>query len=180
MIPGSQATFRITRTWDGEPAAASEHAEVRVASRDARVHVEIEAPFHDDPRPPGPPGCQPGLYDFEVVELFLLGEDERYLEVEVGPHGHHWVLALHGRRRIVREGIPVDLEVVLDRGLGRWRAELSFSRDLLPPGLARANAFAIHGVGDARRYLAAHAVPGDGPDFHRLGAFPAWEALSAR
>ena len=36
-----------------------------------------------------------------------------------------------------------------------------------------ANAFAIHGVGPQRRYLACTPVPGPQPDFHRLEVFPA-------
>ena len=41
----------------------------------------------------------------------------------------------------------------------------------LPPGLAAANAYAIHGEGSARRYLAWTPVPGPAPDFHRLEYF---------
>ena len=36
-----------------------------------------------------------GLWDYEVVELFLLNSDtEEYLELEFGPHGHYlaWVI----------------------------------------------------------------------------------------
>lgn len=43
--------------------------------------MEVDAPFHDDPAPPLPVGVCPGLWDYEVVELMLLGSDERYLEV---------------------------------------------------------------------------------------------------
>jgi hypothetical protein len=41
----------------------------------------------------------------------------------------------------------------------------------LPPGLGRVNAYAIHGQGANRRYLAAYSVGGTAPDFHRLDRF---------
>ncbi len=44
-------------------------------------------------------------------------------------------------------------------------------RSWLPPGPHRVNAYAIHGVGAARRYLAWAPSEGEGPDFHRLEAF---------
>jgi len=42
-----------------------------------------------------------------VVEAFFLGTDDRYLEVEVGPHGHYLVLQLHGSRNLVRDHVPI-------------------------------------------------------------------------
>ena len=105
----------------------------------------------------------------------LLGEDECYLEVELGPAGHHLVLELHGVRNIVREGLPLEYEV---KGHGtRWRGEALVPIRLLPPGCERLNAFAIHGVGEQRRYLAWSPAGGDAPDFHRLDAFRPFDAL---
>jgi hypothetical protein len=46
----------------------------------------------------------------------------------------------------------------------------------VPEGPWRFNAYAIHGVGAARRYLAHFPVPGPRPDFHRLECFGALEA----
>jgi hypothetical protein len=46
-------------------------------------------------------------------------------------------------------------------------------RAWLPRGADRVNAYAIHGRGPSRRYLAAFPVPGDQPDFHRLDRFGA-------
>ncbi len=52
-------------------------------------------------------------------------------------------------------------------------------------GFARANLYAIHGVGTARRHLAMTPVPGEAPDFHRLEYFarlpgcPAVESIAS-
>ena len=161
--------WTIRSAWDGAPSPTGEHVRLTLAWDSARAELQVEAPFHGDPPPPGPPGAHPGLWDFEVVELFLLGEDERYLEIEVGPHGHHWVLELHGPRRVVREGLPLALEV--ERQGELWRARAEFPCAWLPPGLFAASACAIHGEGSRRRYLSASPLPGSRPDFHQLSGF---------
>jgi hypothetical protein len=160
----------IVSLWDGSPCRHDEGAQVtlqRVAG--GALLVSCEAPLHGDPAPPGPPGPTWELWEHEVVEVFLLGDDERYTEVEIGPHGHHLVLRLHGRRAVVEKLLPLDLSVrVAD---GRWTAQARVPAELVPPGPLRGNAYAIHGVGAGRRYLAWTPVPGDEPDFHRLELF---------
>ena len=71
----------IGRTWDGELVAADERVHVSLLLGDQALIVNIDAPFHDDPPPPGPAGSFEGLWDFEVVEVFLLGprwQDHRW------------------------------------------------------------------------------------------------------
>jgi hypothetical protein len=160
--------FEVAGSWDGGPLVANEFA--RIELRAGRfLELEIDASYHGDPPPSAPPGTTPGLWEFEVVELFLLGEGERYLEIELGPHGHHLVLRLEGRRHVVESGLPIEFRV--ERSESRWHGHARLSRHWLPTGLHAANAYAIHGQGAARRYLAAHPVPGPEPDFHRLEHF---------
>jgi hypothetical protein len=161
--------LRIERTWDGAPVAPSERATVEVVRGGRALHIGVDAPFWGDPPPPGPPGPTPRLWEHEVVELFVLGAHERYLEVELGPHGHHLVLLLRGRRNVERQGLPLDYTARIEGA--RWRAAARVPLDLLPPAAGRANAYLVHGAGAARRHLAAHAVPGAEPDFHRLECF---------
>lgn len=107
------------------------------------------------------------------MELFILGSEERYLEVELGPHGHYLVLALAGRRNVVKSGLQLDYEASLEDA--RWRGRARIPWAFLPPAPSRCNAYHIHGVGSARRYLAAFPVPGERPDFHRLDCFAPFE-----
>lgn len=159
----------MSRVWDGSRAAGPEIVRMRIEPGASGLAVAVDAGFHADPPPPGPPGAFDGLWEFEVVELFLLGDGERYLEVELGPHGHHLVLELHGRRQALRRALPIGFTAGRDGA--RWRGQASIPWSYVPAGPLRGNAYAIHGVGASRRYLAWAPVPGEGPDFHRLDCF---------
>lgn len=161
--------LEIGHTWDGEPVGGDERAEVDLWRQSDRLYIQVSAPLHHDPQPPGPPGPTWKLWEHEVVELFLLGADERYTEIEIGPWGHHLVLQLRGRRNAVHTQLPMSLRS--ERTDKRWTAAASLPMSLLPSPVLALNAYAIHGQGAQRRYLAWAPVPGDQPDFHRLQCF---------
>lgn len=173
MGPRMSTDLRIDREWDGTPAHAGESVLVRLVDGGDTLDVHVDAPYYGDPPPDAPVGPLWGLWDHEVVELFVVGvgQPEPYLEVEVGPHGHHLVILLDGARTaITARMLPLDFEAEI-RG-DRWVGIARIPRDYIPFGAFRANAYSIHGVGDQRRYLASSPVPGDGPDFHRIAFFP--------
>lgn len=161
---------RVDRTWSGERLAPRHHAELRLTVAGGDLLLTVDAPFHGDPPPPGPPGPTPALWEHEVVELFVVGDGERYTEIELSPHGHHLVLRLAGVRREVENGLPLDFRAFLDGR--RWRGEATVPRAWLPPPPHRANAYRVHALGAGRRHLAATPVPGAAPDFHRPALFP--------
>jgi hypothetical protein len=159
----------IDGTWDGETILPDECSMVALDACEGDLGIEVDAPFHRDPAPEAPPGELDGLWNYEVVELFLVGRNDDYLEIEMGPHGHHLALRLHGRRKVV-ERVPIVYHAHIGGG-PRWRGRGRVPARLLPQGIHSANAFAIHGVGSERRYLAHQPVPGPQPDFHRLEHF---------
>jgi hypothetical protein len=163
-------TIEIDRLWNGDPALPGERVRLQLDETDHLLDVRIDAPLHGDPAPGTPPGRCDGLWDFEVVELFLVGPGDRYLELEFGPGGHWLALELNGVRRIAHHDVPITYSVTHE-GAG-WCGRASIARGRLPDPILSWNAFAIHGSGDRRRYLAASPVPGDEPDFHRIDAFP--------
>jgi hypothetical protein len=164
----------VGSTWDGVAIPAEERTRVRLRLARRELHVAVRAPLHGDPAPRAAPGPTEGLWDHEVVELFLSGPPAEgavpYLEIEIGPWGHHLVLSLRGVRNAVARGLPLRLRVV--RHEGCWIAAAALDRGLLPPPPWRANAYAIHGVGAARRYLASAPLSGARPDFHQPDRFP--------
>jgi len=110
-----------------------------------------------------------------VVELFLVGAPSAgapvpYTEVELSPHGHYLVLRFEGVRRGVDAPAPVEVAAWIEGD--RWRGTARLPPELLPPEPWRVNAFAIHGRGQHRSYLAMAPVPGPRPDFHRVELFP--------
>lgn len=163
--------LRIGDTWDGAPIGPEEAVDLEIHPEPDALVLKIDAPCHGDPPPTAPPGPTWALWEHEVVELFVLGPDDTYTEIELGPHGHHLVLQLQGRRQIVARELPIQWTTALQGS--RWRGEARLPRSLLPPGPHRWNATAIHGQGETRRYLAAFPMPGPAPDFHRLDAFVA-------
>ena len=166
--------LHIDALWDGAPAARGEAIRLRLALEADALTVQVEAPFWGDPPPAAPPGPTWQLWEHEVVELFLSGPDGHYLELELGPHGHHLALRLHGVRNIVARELPVDYRAQI-RG-ERWEGEARVPCSLLPRGALRLNATAIHGQGEARRYLSWRPLPGARPDFHQPDAFAPWNA----
>lgn len=183
----------IARTWDGEALGEAERVRVEMAAVDGEhLRIRVDAPFHDDPPPAGPPGPTDRLWEHEVVELFLAGVDSgrgvAYTEVELSPHGHHLVLRLEGVRRVVEQGLPLRYRCSVAPAAGgvggghRWSGEALLPLRLLPPRppgrtAFGVNAFAIHGSGAARRHLAAYPLPGERPDFHQPERFPRFAVL---
>lgn len=164
-----QGNLAIRYHWDGRALAEAECVSLALRSDARALHVVIDSPYYADPAPSAPPGSLEGLWDFEVVELFLLGDGERYLELEFGPHGHSLALEFDGARKRIRSGLEVQYQATVVGS--RWRGVAGIALDLVPPGLRACNAYAIHGTDATRRYLACYALDGVIPDFHRLDCF---------
>ncbi|XP_065185687.1 UPF0462 protein C4orf33 homolog isoform X2 [Sycon ciliatum] len=171
-------TFSIATQWDGTPLPAKDHVKLSVCSQSAAPHsivLKVEAPFYDDPAPPAPSGsaCDQ-LWDYEVVEAFFLGPEEKYLEVELCPLGQHLILTLEGVRCIKKHMLPLEFTANVDKSGGRWTGEALIPLEYFPPSVTHFNAYAIHGTGDDRVYSSLYpAAAGqfEQPDFHRLQFF---------
>ncbi len=159
--------FAIDKLWHGQAIAPEQIATLSLEIADAVV-IRIAAPLTRDV-PDLPPGRVTKLCEFDVVELFLLGANQAYLELEFGPAGHYWALELKGERNVVRDDLIVDYQTeVRDE---RFYGVARLSPALLPPGCAYFNAYRIARTGKERIYYAACPLAGDAPDFHQLSAF---------
>jgi hypothetical protein len=173
VIPHAPARLRlpIERHWDGTRCPdLRRRGEVALAL--AADTLAIDASFERQ-QPARIPAAARGtrvanLWEYDVVECFLVGAGGRYLEVELGAGGHFLVLEFDAPRRCANEHAAFAPRLAFREDALRWQATLRLPLALLPAGLCALNAFAIAGGS----FLAHHPVPGTAPDFHQPGAFP--------
>jgi hypothetical protein len=173
VIPNAPGRLRlpIERHWDGTRCPDPNRRGELSLARDGDV-LELAASFERQPRPrvpDAPRGSRvEGLWEYDVVEGFLVGAGGRYLEVELGAGGHFLVLEFDAPRRGVSAHATFEPVLAFREDARSWRSTLRLPLALVPAGLCALNAFAI--VGGS--FLAHHPVPGASPDFHQPGAFP--------
>lgn len=174
MLRSTPPTFwfraLLDTDWRGKQVTLTHPVEAILSLDATSLHLHITAPYFDNDAPPHPPGSTPRLWEHEVVELFILGEDARYLEMEFGPHGHYLLLDLHGERQLVEQAMPCTYEAHIEGA--RWRGHATIDRALLPPAPSHFNLYAIHHLrAETRRRHLALAHDAAQPDFHKLSCF---------
>jgi hypothetical protein len=161
----------LRTSWDGSPLADPRlhgFLALSAATEGLRVRGGLPDPAPGS-APPAPVGSRvANLWETDVVELFWVGPEGRYVELELGAHGHFLVLSFRAPRARVdeHESLRPELRHRLDaRG---WETSLCLPWSLLPQPLEALGAFALaHGA-----CAAAHPVPGSTPDFHQPAHFP--------
>ena len=196
-------TLHVNRIW---PSAASEaftpqerpFATLTLTLTPDHLKIDIVSTKRDHPPPPGPAGPLWALWNYEVVECFLVGAQGAYLELEFGPYGHHLALQLSAPRVIERAFLPIKYVIgphthTDERSL--WSASATIDRELLPSPIRaplnettlteghreddyRVNAFACWGLQEKRSYAVASPLGEGPPDFHRPHLFPSWRTLA--
>ena len=170
-IPDSPASVAlpIVTQWDGSPAPLGVRASVYLSSTDEGLLVRALA-LHQTPAriPPRPAGRCDGLWEHDVVEVFLAGEDGTYVEIELGAGGHWLVFGFSAVRERSDEYADLVLDVTHLSSADGWDATVTIPWDIIPTAITRMNAFAILGG----HHLAYHPVPGTTPDFHQPAHFP--------
>jgi hypothetical protein len=160
----------ILNHWNGEPCATSRPVDIHLVIKKDSLGIRLISPFYDNPAPPQSENRCKGLWNYEVVELFVAGPETDYLEIELNPHGHYLVLSMNGIRQPSSETLLIDYNAEIKGNT--WVGEAVIPIHLLPREPRRINAFAIHDVEGGRRYLASTPVPGEAPDFHQPKTFP--------
>jgi len=141
--------------------------------------IEVEAKFYNDPHIPDdtPNETMWELWEYEVVEVFLLGPTDHYLEIEISPKGQYLLLELNGTRNVIRDRLPLYKKNYLaniNSTTSRWRGRAVIPNCYLPRNIDRFNAYGIHGSNDARVYKSLFPTTKgefEAPDFHRLTHF---------
>lgn len=185
--------FLMGKTWDGRPTTTSPYKISFVINAiTGDIVLTIDAPYFNDPRPPGEPGKCLKLYNFEVVEIFIAAypnDDDTqaqyspYLEVQIGPHGHYNLVFFLQEADFGNMDTSIELDrpptAQINPKTGRWTAEIAIPSFFLPEPVCgddlsitwMMNAYAMHGVGEEREHIAYSAVPGSKPNFHQLRYF---------
>lgn len=172
-MPAAPRELRLPlgRAWNGEPVEDRRlHGFLAVSAEDGGLRVRGGLP---DPAPGPAPQAPPGtrvanLWETDVVELFWVGPEGHYVEIELGAHGHFLVLGFDAPRVCVNEHATLALRLEHKRGEGGWETATCIPWEVLPQPLE-----ALGGFGLARgAFLAAHPLPGPAPDFHQPREFP--------
>ena len=161
--------IRIEAEWNGTAISARHWITVHLLDKADHLEIRVSAPYYGSPQAPSTPvGPTDQLWEHEVVEIFIYGENEHYLEIELAPSGHHLVLQLRGIRNVIASKLPLDFTATIHGD--RWTGTARVNKDHLPNSPRRLNATAIHGSKDARKYLSWNRLPGNEPDFHQPGS----------
>jgi len=175
--PEKSLEFVITKEWESSDI---DHNPIHIKfvrenqGKNKAVRFIVDAPFFNDPdAPDGPPGESFNkLWNYEVVEAFFLADDEKYLEVELCPHGQHLNLLLDGTRNAIKIGLAMQFHSTIKGD--HWHGEAIIPEEYFPPRVTKFNAYAIHGSGLNRTYESLYPTPNGlfiFPDFHRLDYF---------
>ena len=187
----------LTCLWNGRKPPRGHGGGARIGLRQQRLELSWNLRTLASPRrPEGPAGFTERLWEWDVVELFLMSEGEaaseapRYVEIELGAGGHWLALAFKGRRNLVRSLEDLAPLVISDVQPGTWRGQAEISMPLLeehagpPPwrGLVAAvlPGPQVEGGTHERLHLCWPSVPGMRPDFHQPSAWGALKLGRAR
>lgn len=185
VVSQNKMSYTIKKLWDSRCVAEQDHVLVKfeyVENSDTNtqdLQIEVQAPFYNDPHinDTVPKGSMDKLWEYEVVEVFLLGSDERYLELEFSPKEQYLFLQLHGYRNVVKTPLYISNYSAKIDGK-QWSGKYVIPSEYIPSDVDKFNAYAIHGTDDARQYLALFPTPFGKfkePDFHRLDYFQKFE-----
>ncbi|CAF1107277.1 unnamed protein product [Adineta ricciae] len=180
-VTSTTVNFTITTLWNSTLITTHSPVQILLSSATNRsdLIIEIDAPFFHDPAPAmTPPGPFPELWNYEVVEVFLLSSStNHYIELEFSPHGHYIVLLLVGQRKLLKQLLPLPEYHATILSENRWVGRAYIPCAHLPGRIDRFNAFAIHGQGENRSYEALYPAPAGSakPDFHRLELFQPYD-----
>ncbi|NQV90640.1 hypothetical protein HQ487_04545 [Candidatus Uhrbacteria bacterium] len=174
IIPQSQdeLILPIKDLWDGSACPDDRlFAQVGLSVNKEGLLVRVEAPMlHEQRIPDAPTGTRvEGLWEYDVVEVFLVGPGHQYLEIELGAGGHFLVLGFDSIRH--REHAYEKFAPILryeKTGEKMWRSSLVIPWKMIPENLRGLNTFAIM----SGQFLAFAPVSGKEADFHQPDKYP--------
>ncbi len=168
--------IHLTQLWNGEPVPRGHGGRAALTLDAGLLALSWDLALPDEPRlPDAPEGFVHGLWEHDVIELFLCSRSNpgRYLELEFGPGGHWLALAFSGIREGATELSELDPELRNEVQPGRWRGRAALPIALVAKhaGPAPWKALVATVTGEARVHACWPRVPGQAPDFHQPAAW---------
>lgn len=116
-----------------------------------------------------------GLWEFDVVELFVMNSAGRYQEFNVSVDGAWWAMSFSEYRQRDANSIkPRGVKVHIGRGDRNWQGAISIPLTSLEVELSKESKIhlsgIVHGVTEAQ-YLSSAGPRDHKPDFHHAGCF---------
>lgn len=174
-IPASPdaSKLHLDHLWNGNVCPDDRlWADVEISQNKEGIIVRVQAPMLlEQTIPDAPMGSRvEGLWNFDVVELFLVGAGHQYLELELGAGGHFLILAFDSIRHRSNSYESFQPIVRFEKTAEKhWVSEVTLPWKIIPENVRALNAFAIM----AGQFLSYGALPGNEPDFHQPDFFPA-------
>lgn len=168
--------LHIERYWNGQPCDDARYGvQVWLNHSENGLTLKVTAAVFAEQRIPDAPTNQPceGLWDYDVVELFLVAENGQYLEVELGAGGHWLALSFDGVRHRSNSYPDFVPKRVFEKGEQTWTSSVIIPWSMIPRPISALNAFAIC----QGSFLAYNPVPGPVANYHQPQTFPAAELL---
>lgn len=156
----------VNKKWDGSMNHDSEakvEFNLQKVSEGLSVEVYMSEEFQRAANEKGGKRVD-GLWEFDVAELFLKGENGDYFEFEIDCLGNYLILDF-GEIRVRRnEFKDIKLEIETEQLKNGVRHRLILPKKILPKSLVALNGCAIL---NNEEFLSFVELPGDKPDFHQ-------------
>jgi hypothetical protein len=124
-----------------------------------------------------------GLWNGDVAELFIKGDDGRYQELNVAPSGAWWSMTLSEyRKREPEAKRPELVHTSCALEAGRWEVVAAFERQSLQVDVNPSSSIHVAGMWyrPESTFLSSHPPPGIEPDYHDHGCFQPISLTSIR
>ena len=166
-------SIRVDRLWNGDQCPDERvHCVFDLSITSEGLCVQTESPILHEQRIPTEAAIGSRveeLWNFDVVELFLVGPGHQYLEIELGAGGHFLILCFDRIRHQSKDYKNFQPILQFHKTQQKtWVSKLTIPWKIIPENLRALNAFMI----SSGQFLAYSPLPGDKPDFHQPDFYP--------
>lgn len=175
IVPRHPETLalRVDRLWNGQLCPDERvWGKVELSVVSEGLEIKAEGPVLPEMRVPkeAPIGARvEGLWNDDVIELFLVGPGHQYFELELGAGGHFLALSFDRIRHRRDDFSQFSPSLVYTKTPHKtWISACVIPNRLLPENVRALNVF----VYMAGQFLSLSPLPGDKPDFHQPDEFP--------